>query len=66
MLQQVVILTIVHVLILRAIMYNIVISFSIHCTTTKIVFVNKLLCQMKCYSKTQILHFFCQNIWHLN
>ena len=46
-------------------MYNVVISFSIKCSTTKIVFVNTLLCQMKFYSKTHILHFFCQKVWLL-
>ena len=46
-------------------MHNIVISFSINYTTTKIVFVNTLLCQMKCYSKIQNLHIFCQKIWLL-
>ena len=41
-------------------MHNVAISFSINYTTTKIVFVNTLLCQMKCYSKIQNL--LCQKI----
>ena len=65
MLQYVVILSVVHVLNLRTIMHNIVISFSINYITTKIVFVNTLLCQMKCYSKIQNLHFFWQKVWLL-
>ena len=36
-------------------MHNIVISFSINCTTTKIIFVNTLLCQIKCYSNFTVL-----------
>ena len=38
-------------------MHKIVISFSFNYTTTKIVFVNALHCQMKGYSKIQNLHF---------
>ena len=60
MLQLVVILSIVHVLNFRTIIHNIFTSFSISCTTTKLVFVNTLLCQMKYYSNIQILHFFRQ------
>ena len=62
MLQKVVILSVVHVVSLRTIMHNLLISFSINYTTTKIDFVNTLLCQRKCYSKIQNLHF-CQKIW---
>ena len=43
-------------------MHEIVISFSANCSSTKIFFVNSLRCQMKCYSKIQILQFFCQKL----
>ena len=55
MLQKVVILSVAHAVNLRTIMHNIVNSFSINYITTKIVFVDILLCQMKCYSKIQNL-----------
>ena len=59
-----VILSIVHVLNLRIIMHNIVISFSISCTATKIVFVNTLLCQMRSYSKnSNFTLFFLKKTW---
>ena len=49
-----VILSVVHVLNLRTMMLNIVISFSVNYTTTTtkiyiVVFVNTIFCQMKCY-----------------
>ena len=62
MLQKVVISSVVHVVSLRTIMHNLVISFSINYITTKINFVNTLLCQIKCYSKIENLHF-CRKIW---
>ena len=55
-------LSVVHVLNLKTIMHSIVISFSINYTTTRIVFVITLLCQIKGYSKIQISHFFCQKV----
>ena len=48
-----VILSVVHVLNLRTMMLNIVISFSVNYTTTTkiyiVVIVNTIFCQMKCY-----------------
>ena len=61
MLQLVVVLTIVHLLNLKPIMQNIIVSFSTNCSTTKIVFLKKLLCQWKCYLKIQI---YCHKIWN--
>ena len=55
-------MSLVHVLNLRTIIHNIVILFSANCSSIKIFFVNLLRCQMKCYSKNQILHFLCQKI----
>ena len=60
-----VILSIVHALNFRTMFHIILISFPINCSTTEIVFANKLLCQMKCDSKTQILHLICQKFWLL-
>ena len=43
-------------------MHNELISFSINCTTKKIIFVKTLICQIKCYSKNQTLIFLSKNL----